>query len=272
MSPAVTGATRVFALLGRPVRHSRSPAIHAALFARHGVDAVYVCLEPPEGTPLRPVLRCLAGANVTAPLKGEALAAVDALTPAARAAGAVNTVLYRDGALVGDNTDGEGFLRGLREAFGPLAPRSVAVLGAGGAARAVAAALAGAGAEEVRFVARDPARAEAAVEALPGSAALSVARFAPDALAWGPDLVVNAAPVGAREAVEALSVDALPAEAVWCDLNYHDPAPPRFEAVRARGLRALGGGPMLRHQALLAFERFTGVSPDAAALAGLGLD
>lgn len=266
----IDGGSAVFALLGRPVRHSRSPAIHNALFRRHGVRAVYVCLEPPPGTPLGPILRCLAGANVTAPLKGEVIGALDALTPDARAAGAVNTVLRRDGALVGDNTDGEGFLRGLREAFGPVAPRRVVVLGAGGAARAVAWALAGAGARDVRFLARDPRRAEAAVVPLAagGGARWSVAPLAPDALAWGPDLVVNATPTGAREAVEALSVDPLEPGALWCDLNYHDPRPPRFEALRARGLRALGGGPMLRHQALLAFQRFTGVAPDPSAIDG----
>lgn len=264
----IDGTVAVFALLGRPVRHSRSPAIHNALFHRHGIGAVYVCLEPPPGTPLGPILRCLAGANVTAPLKAEVIDALDALTDEARAAGAVNTVFRRDGALVGDNTDGEGFLRGLREAFGPVAPRRVAVLGAGGAARAVARALGAAGAREVRFVVRDPRRAEAAVDRLAatGSARWSVVPFAPDALAWGPDLVVNATPVGARGAVEALSVEPLAPDALWCDLNYHDPRPPHFEALRTRGLRTLDGGPMLRHQALLAFERFTGVAPDAAAL------
>lgn len=263
----IRGTTAVFALLGRPVRHSASPEIHNRLFALHGLDAVYVALEPPVGTPLGPVLRCLSGANVTAPLKAEVAGALDELTPVARAAGAVNTVFWRDGRLCGDNTDGEGFLRGLREAFGAVAPRRVAVLGAGGAARAVAWALQRAGVHELRFVVRDPARARAVLDA--AELAATVDPFGPEALGFGPDLVVNATPTSARDRIEALGIDALPTEAIWCDLNYHDPAPPRFVVLQARGVRVLGGGPMLRHQALLAFERFTGLKPDAAALEGL---
>lgn len=273
----ITGRTAVYALLGRPVRHSRSPEVHNALLAHHGLDAVYVCLELPEGpVELAPVLRCLAGANLTVPFKAAVLGDLDEISPLARALGAVNTVVHRDWRLIGDNTDAEGFVAGLEEAFGPLRPRQVAVLGAGGAGRAVAAGAALRGADEVRLINRSRERAErAAADLAPHfpETRFTAGSLTRDALSWGPDLVVNATTGPAAAAVGALTLDRLPDDAIWCDLNYWMADPPCLAACRSRGLRVQEGLPMLVHQAVLAFRRFTGVEADpAVAWRALGAD
>lgn len=258
--PEVSGGTAVYALLGRPVAHSRSPSLHNAWFARHGLDAVYVCLEVPASvTAVGAVLRCLAGANVTVPLKAQAADAVDALTPLARASGAVNTVWREGGRLWGDNTDAEGFVRGLHAAFGPIRPERIAILGAGGAARAVAAGLAAHGAAEVWFLNRSEDRAEDAARRLASHCPATAFRAGPLAVP-DVDLVVNATSGGARAAVEALPLP--DSDLLWVDLNYWMTDPPHLAALAARGNRVLDGHPMLWHQAALAFERFTGITPD----------
>ncbi len=268
----ITGATRVFALLGRPVHHSLSPRIYNALFAHHGLDAVYVALDvaPDRGAGLVEALRTLglAGVNLTVPHKAVVVPALDAVEPAVTIAGAANVVVARAGRLVGANTDGEGFCRAFEERFGAMPTGPAAVLGAGGAARAVAAALVGRGVGRVAIFNRSLAGAEAAADhlarALPGAVLephpLTPTAFA--ALARDLTLVVNATAGGARASVEALPITELPPGAVWVDLNYWDPDPPALAACRARGLRVQEGIDMLVHQAALAFEAFTGLRGD----------
>ena len=196
---APTGATRLAAVIGSPVRHSLSPALHNAAFAAVGLDWVYLALEVPEGE----VPEALAGAralglgglSVTMPHKEAAARACDRVTDDAAALGAVNCVVIGDGELVGHNTDGDGFLSALRiDGFDPEGVRCV-VLGAGGAARSVALALARSGAEEVAILNRTEERARQAVELLGGCGRVLTADDAPDAIAEA-YLVVNATSVG----------------------------------------------------------------------------
>ncbi|MEZ4240348.1 MAG: shikimate dehydrogenase [Myxococcota bacterium] len=255
-------ATRLYAVLGRPVRHSGSPALHNAWFAALGVDAVYLALEVPAGAEDRAVdaVRTLglAGANLTVPLKERAVAAVDRLDPAAAAVGAVNTLAWADdGALVGHNTDVDGFARSLAAAGVDLAGRDAVVLGAGGAARAVATAIARAGPARLRIAARRADAADALCAALPVRA--EPAPIATGAIA-GADLVVVATS-GRADAVAALDPAVLADGAAWADLNYWDPDPVGLRAAAARGCRTVRGDGMLRWQAALAFERWTGTLP-----------
>jgi shikimate dehydrogenase len=143
---AVPGATTaVAAVIGSPIRHSRSPAIHNAAFAACGLDWTFVAFEVGEGGGAAAVAAAralgLRGLSVTMPLKAEVAAAVDELTPAAAALDAVNTVIVRSGRTIGDNTDGGGFVDSLPPGWG-LPGRRCLVLGAGGAARAIVWALA----------------------------------------------------------------------------------------------------------------------------------
>jgi shikimate dehydrogenase len=266
----ISGSTRVFALIGHPIRHSLSPAMHNELFRRLGIDAVYVALDAPPARAGRvaDAIRTLglAGANLTVPFKEAVLPELDALSPAAEAAGAVNVVLADGERLVGHNTDGAGYLAALREELDiAVAGRRCAVLGAGGTGRAVAAALAGAGVAEVCFFNRTAARADHAVHTLAprfpavrfSAAPLSAAAFA--AHRW--TLVVNCLSGPGLPAVADFTVHHLPTGqggAVWTDANYWLPEPPLLAACAARGVRIQRGIGMLMHQGARSFEFFSG--------------
>ena len=274
----ITGRTRVFALLGHPIHHSLSPGMHNELFRRKRVDAVYVALEvaledaAKVGDALRTL--ALAGCNLTVPFKEEVIPALDALDPSAEAAGAVNVVVAEGRRLVGHNTDGKGYIDALRHELDvdPHGARA-AVLGAGGSGRAVAAALAEAGAAEVHLFNRTLARAERAAGAL--SARFPTTRFRAACLepaafggqAW--DLVVNCVAGPGAPAVAALPVDALQPGSVWTDANYWMADPPRLAACAAHGVRIQRGIGMLLHQGARSFRLFTGVDVDVETVRGV---
>ncbi len=235
--------------------------MHNAAFAELGLDWVYLAFEVAAGELEAAFagVRALGvgGLSVTIPHKTAALAAVDEATGRARAVGAVNTVVrLEDGQLLGDNTDGAGFLASLAdEGFDP-AGRVCAVVGAGGAARAVVHALAGAGASEVVVVNRTPARADAAAALARGVGRTGVAADAGRA-----DLVVNATPLGlAGGGSGELAVDPglLGPGQLVVDLIPNPAVTPLMRAARERGARVAGGLGMLVHQGALAFELWTG--------------
>lgn len=274
----ITGRTRVFGLVGHPIRHSLSPAMHNELFRRKRVDAVYVALDvqPSRAADVADAIRtlALAGANLTVPFKEAVLPRLDELSEAAACAGAVNVVLHHDGRLHGHNTDGEGYLRALREelSIDPTG-RDAAILGAGGTGRAVAAALAGAGVQRVVFYNRTLDRAERAVEAL--APRFPRTRFM--AAVLGPDafdgqahsLVVNCVSGGGVDVVAALDPSGLAPGTAWTDANYWMADPPQLAACAALGFRIQRGIGMLMHQGALSFELFTGVSVDCDTIRGV---
>jgi shikimate dehydrogenase len=235
--------------------------MHNAAFRELGLDWVYVACEVAPGAVERAFagVRALGfgGLSVTIPHKAAALEAVDDVTAAARAVGAVNTVVPTgDGRLQGDNTDGAGFLASLAdEGFDPRG-RVCAVLGAGGAARAVVYALAGAGAAEIVVVNRTPARA-GTTAALAGAAG----RVGTPADVTGADLVVNATPLGlAGSGSDDVPVDPelLGDGQLVVDLIPNPAVTPLMRAAQSRGARVAGGLGMLVHQGALAFELWTG--------------
>ena len=251
--------TRLAAVIGFPVRHSLSPAMHNAGFRELGLDWIYVACEVAPGAVEAAFggVRALGfgGLSVTIPHKAAALDAVDEVTDAARAVGAVNTVVpTAGGRLRGDNTDGAGFLASLAdEGFDPTG-RICAVLGAGGAARAVVHALAGAGAAEVVVVNRTPARAES-------TAALAGAngRVGSAADVLRADLIVNATPLGLAGSQELPIDPALLREGqLVVDLVPNPAVTPLMRAAGERGAGVAGGLGMLVHQGALAFELWTG--------------
>lgn len=262
-------------LLAHPAGHSLSPAMHDAAFAALGIDARYEAWDVPPDALAAAVERlrdpAILGANVTVPHKRAVLALLDGLDAEAAAIGAVNVVRREAGRLLGGNSDGEGFLRSLREAgLDPAGQRAV-LLGAGGAARAVAWALLHAGAAELRIVNRSHAGALALADALAAEDGGASVRAVRDPLdgAERTDLWVNATSVGMRRggvdpdaspldpAAFARRVpDAAPAAAV--DLVYR-PRRTRFlRDAEAAGLVTVDGSGMLLHQGAAAFEAWTG--------------
>ena len=259
MNGGATGSTRVAAVIGDPIRHSRSPAIHNAAFAAAGLDWVFVAFEVPAGAG-RDAVRAvrglgLGGMSVTMPHKQDAAWACDELTPDATALGVVNAVVLTDrGRLLGASTDGEGFLRSVRDHGVDPGTRRAVVLGAGGAARAIVLALGNAGAD-VTVAARRSDAAESAAGLVRGARTVSLADC--DVAAY--DLVVNATPLGMQGEPPPIDTDRLTPSQFVVDAVYHPMETPLLAAARARDVPCTNGLGMLVHQAALAFELWTGV-------------
>ncbi len=256
-------------VMGWPVEHSRSPALHRFWLKQYGIDGDYALLPvPPEN--LAAALRGLraqgfVGCNLTIPHKEAAVAILDRVDPAARRIGAVNTVVVAaDGTLDGSNTDAFGFSENLRMAVPGwhAAAGPAVVLGAGGAARAVLAALLHVGASEIRLLNRHRERAEALAAAFGG--AIRVGEWSERAAALaGAALLVNATSLGqAGQPALELALDALPSAAVVNDLVYVPLETPLLAAARARGNTAVDGLGMLMHQARPGFAAWFGVMPE----------
>lgn len=259
----LSGKSRLAGILGWPVSHSRSPRLHGFWLARYGIDGAYLPL------PVRPerfeaAVRSLAdlgfaGANVTIPHKEAAFALCDEVADVARRAGSVNTLVFREGRIHGTSTDGFGCLESLRgQAPGWQADAGPAViLGAGGAVRAVAAALLDAGCPKLTLVNRTVARAEAIARDLGGPVEVAMHPPLRDAA-----LLINGTSLGMQgEPPLEIELAPLPAEAVVQDMVYVPLETPLLAAARSRGLRAVDGVGMLLHQARPGFEAWFGVEP-----------
>jgi shikimate dehydrogenase len=259
----LSGKARLAGIIGWPVEHSRSPRLHGFWLQRHGIDGAYVPLGiRPEAFTV--AVRGLAaagfaGANVTAPHKLAAFDICDTVEASARRAGAVNTLVFQDGRITGRNTDGIGFIANLRASGVDPAAGPALVLGAGGAARAVVAALQDEGAT-VTLANRTRERADALARDLPG---LEVIDWSARSAAL-PDhrLLVNTTSLG-MAGHEALELDldrARPGLAV-ADIVYVPLETPLLAAARARSMPTVEGLGMLLHQAVRGFTAWFGVTP-----------
>jgi shikimate dehydrogenase len=267
----ITSTTQLCALLGDPVAHSLSPVMHNAAFQFLGLDYVYLCLRvQPSG--LRPAVAGvkslgLRGFNVTIPHKVAVMAYLDAIDPLAQDIGAINTVVNRNGRLVGYNTDGAGGLRALRDAGVTLTGTKVVLLGAGGAARALAFSVAPL-ADQVVILNRTEAKAVALAASLRNrfDTTMRGGPLTRSALALelaDADVLINSTSVGMHPQPEDSVVDAdlLQARLTVFDAVY-TPLETRLlrEAGRV-GAQTVDGLSMLVHQGALAFEIWTGVTP-----------
>jgi len=238
--------------------------MHNAAFAALGLDWVYVPFPVDAadlGTAVAAVRALgLAGINVTVPHKQAVLAHCDALTPLARRVGAVNTIVNRAGHLLGDNTDVHGFAQTLREARLHLRGRHAVVIGAGGAARAVLAALAESGAARITLANRTPARARALARRRRGVRidVVPLATLAGAATLAEAALVVNTTSAALSGAdFPPLAYAATPPGCLFADLLYNHPTAFLAAARQARR-RTIDGGAMLLHQGARAFTLWTG--------------
>ena len=261
-------------VIGDPVAHSLSPLLHQAMIDQTGAAYRYdVRTVRPEELPA--FVRWAkdggcAGFNVTMPHKEAILPLLDEVDTTAASCGAVNTVCIREGRAIGHNTDGTGFLDSLAgQGFYPQG-RTVLLLGAGGAAKAVGHALAAAGAGRVIVCARRSERTAALAAQLPGCGeGIVLAQAAIQQAAAACDLLVNATPLGMAGSPAFAGLDflqAMPPHAVVYDLVYHPRRTALLEAAARQGLRTVGGIDLLIRQAVRAFTFFTGETPDTAAL------
>jgi shikimate dehydrogenase len=241
-------------LFGRPISHSRSPRLFAKLGRLLKRPIAYAAMEVLPGD-LGVVVAAVRdagwrGANVTVPFKEEAAALAGRLTPAARALGAVNVLLFSR-RVVGHNTDGEGLRDALRRAGVKVRGKNALVFGAGGAARAAGWALAREGARRVRFSARTASRAARAARDLrPHFPKTNFSSGAPAAA----DIWINATPLGMKDFPDrSPAAKRLPSPETAVDLVYGRRTAFQRDAA-ARGARVLDGASMLVHQALRAWE------------------
>ena len=269
----LAGGPYLLGVIGDPVAHSLSPALHQPAFDELGLPAQYERWHTPaEAIPERiGSLRDprVLGASVTVPHKITVMSHIDEILPAARRAGAVNTIVNRDGRLIGDNTDIHGFGVTVAGALAGTRPSVALVLGAGGAARAVVLALEAAGIAEIVVANRDVERAvQLASDLAPApvrAAALNDGLLADELPRAG--ILVNATSLGwhAGEIPIAASwLDRLPADAVVADLTYRDTD--LLLTASQRGLRTADGLPMLVHQGARAFTLWTGYPAPVATM------
>ncbi len=259
-------AKRAF-ILGHPIRHTISPPMHNAAFEILGIDARYSALDVAPADLKAAIDRLrepdVLGANVTVPHKQAVMALLDEVSDEAAAIGAVNTVVNRDGRLCGYNTDAPGFLMGLAEAgFEPRGARA-ALIGAGGAARAIASALIGSGIGELFILNRNSQRAVELARDL-------VVHFGARSI-WGLplspghiedqiphcELLVNATTVGMHGEASPIPAEMLRPTMLVVDIIYNPPRTELLAVAESAGARTQNGLPMLVYQAAAAFELWT---------------
>jgi shikimate dehydrogenase len=267
--PTITPATKLCAVIGNPIAHSMSPAIHNAAFQALGLDYVYVAFRVEDAAAALAGMRALEsfrGMSVTIPHKIVAMETVDVLSDRDRRIGSINTVINEGGRLVGLGTDGPGALKALKDAEVSLDGARVLMLGAGGAARAVAftlAAEAGLGSlvlmdidtEVLEELVADLREGSGAVIEGQTSTEATVAAEVPRA-----DLVINCSPVGMHPREDATLVPAalMREGQAYFDIVYNPLKTRLLKDAEAKGLKTIPGVEMFVNQAVLQFERFTG--------------
>jgi shikimate dehydrogenase len=280
------GVTKRAGVIGHPLGHSVSPALFQAAFASAGIDATYEAWDTPPDTLEGRVNSLRAadflGANVTVPHKTEIVQLLDGADDVAAKAGAVNTVVHRDGKLTGYNTDVAGFARSLREDAGFDAKgKRVTLLGSGGAARAVALALIDAGASVIYVVARTPRKIDRMVVDLkPRTTTGTTITWA----YWGDgsflrsldeaDLLVNCTPLGTKggddDGKPVIDPALIHPKMTVFDLVYNPAETPLLAAAKSRGAKGVSGLGMLVYQAAESFRLWTGAEADTKAMMHAG--
>jgi shikimate dehydrogenase len=255
-------------VIGSPIAHSKSPVLHGYWLQRYDIRGFYIPMDVAQAD-LETVLRTLpkqgfVGVNVTIPHKGAALALADVVTERAALIGAANTLVFgKDGQIQADNTDGAGFVANLRQNAPDWVPQSApaAVLGAGGASRAVIAALLEAGVREIRLANRSRARADLLCESF--GPRIKVYDWAQAATMFeGAGTVVNTTALGMTGKPDfTLPLDGLDPAALVTDLVYNPLMTPFLVQAEQRGCKVVDGLGMLLHQAAPGFERWFGLRP-----------
>ncbi|HEY5433882.1 MAG TPA: shikimate dehydrogenase [Candidatus Limnocylindrales bacterium] len=277
--PHLSGTPTLVGLIGHPVAGNPTGTMIEAAFAAAGLDWRYVSMDVAQGGLEAAVAGLSAlgfrGFNVTMPYKVAILPLLSRLTEAAELIGATNTVLRDGDGWVGENTDGKGFLAAVTEVLEPRGAR-VCLLGAGGAARAIAVELALAGAASIGIVNRDEGRGRSLAQLLTSRTATTAtwrSWTGPLAIEAGVDLVVNATSIGFHDPDAAPDVDLRSAgQPLVADVVFDPPQTRLLRAAEAAGCRTLDGLGMLANQGAIAFRLWTGVEPDVtlmrAVLAG----
>ena len=269
----LTGHTRIVGVIGDPVEHSRSPQMHNAAFAKAGLDYVYVPfhVRPDDLADAIAGFKAInvVGINVTLPHKQAVIRFLTSISREAELIGAVNTLIFNEGEIYGDNTDAPGVLKALEENGDMSVPvgEDAVVLGAGGAARAVVVALALAGVASITIANRTVEKASSLAAELARKTDVPMHGMGltdprlPDAIHQSVLLVNTATTSMDAHHPLLISADWLQQKTIVYDIVYTPPVTPLMRAANVRGCPTLGGIGMLVHQGAIAFEKWTGVAP-----------
>lgn len=264
----ITGKTKTIGILGWPVAHSLSPAMHNAAFTDLALDYSYIPL-PVHPDHLEQAIQGLKsmgfiGANVTIPHKVTIMPFLDELDPSAQLAGAVNTIVIKEGKIIGYNTDAQGFILSLTSKNVIIKDKTAVIMGAGGAARAVVCGLLAHGIKKIIIGTRSLQKAEDFITTFPNHNNLQACNWDEQIFRDGIkqcDILINCTPIGMEaSSQETLPVDwqFVPKTAVICDLIYNPPLTPFLLAAQNHGHMIINGAGMLIEQGALAFELWTG--------------
>lgn len=273
-----TGCRFLTGLLGAPIAHSASPAMHERAAEAMGARGYYQLIEVAgagrdELTAILDGVRRIgfSGINVTFPYKEAVLDLLDDLSPGAKAIGAVNTVVARDGRLTGHNTDTTGFARAAKQLVTNSDRGPVAVIGTGGVGKAIAFALASLGVSEIRIFDTDKAKAEHLVALLRDKQSIRIAGSVEDALRGAVGLV-NGTPIGMLPNRSTPVPETLLHAGLWvADAVYSPLWTPLLNAAKAKGAQVMTGRDLAIYQAADAFELFTGFAPSTSEM-GIAFD
>jgi shikimate dehydrogenase len=271
----ITSKTKLIAIFGDPIDQTLSPAIQNAALSELGIDMVYVPFHiPPDG--LKRAIESvralnMAGANITIPHKERVMELLDEVTDGARDIGAVNTIVNKDGRLIGHNTDGAGYLKSLTLETGlDVKGKNIVLLGAGGAARGILSTILDAGPAAVTIANRTVERAEKLASDFKDKTGVEIKTVAIEKPALLPaiaeaDLLINSTSLGMGAKVPfntlVLSLDKLPKTAIVSDIVYKPLDTALLKSARREGLKVHKGLGMLIHQGAIAFELWTGEKP-----------
>lgn len=271
----ITSKTKLIGIFGYPLGHTLSPLMHNKTLAKMGLNYIYIPLEVKPDDIGRAVdaIRVfdMLGVNVTIPYKEKVIKYLDYLSPEAKACGAVNLIKNENGYLTGYNTDGAGFIAGLKEANIDYKGNTL-LLGAGGAARAVSYALASEGAKSLTFLNRDKVQAEKLANFINEQTNVSCHAFEMNLeifndIASNIDMIINCTPVGMYPNINETPVkdiNNIKKGAVFCDLIYN-PLKTKFLAMgEAKGYKTINGLPMFIHQGALTLKILTNINPPTA--------
>lgn len=260
---------KLFAVIGDPIAHSMSPAMHNDLFQAYGIDAHYQPMHVKRDSLKEAVIGLkaigIAGFNVTVPHKETIIPLLDKLDPLAEAIGAVNTVVNEEGKFVGYNTDGSGYLQGLLTQFPTIKEINILIIGAGGAARAIYFTLAQAGAKQLDICNRTAQKAEVLINDCPFHVPSAVIgkEEAEENLA-DYQLLIQTTPIGMAPDIESIpfSLHNLKTDALVSDIIYNPLETKILREARNKGAKIQNGLDMFVYQGALAFEKWTGIFPN----------
>lgn len=260
---------KLFAVIGDPIAHSMSPAMHNDLFHAYGIDAHYQPMHVKRDSLKEAVIGLkaigVAGFNVTVPHKETIIPLLDKLDPLAEAIGAVNTVVNEEGKFVGYNTDGSGYLQGLLTQFPTIKEKNILIIGAGGAARAIYFTLAQAGVKQLDICNRTAQKAEVLINDCPFHVpSVVIGKEEAEENLADYQLLIQTTPIGMAPNIESIpfSLHNLKTDALVSDIIYNPLETKILREARNKGAKIQNGLDMFVYQGALAFEKWTGIFPN----------